>query len=224
MTFRPTSCNSKRSFSRVIEVCFSRSIKMSNIEPVAYENKWSLFLLDSSTTVSKMGTSSRWEVNRFNEFLINNHKLSCILAHIYIKRDVFLIFCLFLGLVRPWTLKLAILVVFLFLFLFFVSFWYTFAAMYSYIFEFITVYMIARFVHICVQMMEYTYGNVKKTCQLWLYIAVLWIQLYIQPNSKKKRRWTPLIATNWDWVNFTFLLATLVIFLTVLKIHLSSNC
>ena len=36
---------------------------LSNVEPVAYEDEWSFFLLDFCAPYSKMGISSRWKVN-----------------------------------------------------------------------------------------------------------------------------------------------------------------
>ena len=52
-----------RGVSRVVEACFNRLIRVRNVEPFAYEDEWSFSLLGFCTPVSKMGTSSRWEVN-----------------------------------------------------------------------------------------------------------------------------------------------------------------
>ena len=45
----------------IIRACLNRLTRVSNVEPVAYEDDGSFSLLDSCQPVSKMGTSSRGE-------------------------------------------------------------------------------------------------------------------------------------------------------------------
>ena len=62
--------NHQDNVSRVVEACFHRLTRMSNVEHVAYEDESSLSLslsiLDSRTVFNKMGTSSHWEVKSIN--------------------------------------------------------------------------------------------------------------------------------------------------------------
>ena len=49
--------------SHVVEADFNCLTGMSNVEPFAYENDGSLYLLGFCSPVSKMRNSSRWEVD-----------------------------------------------------------------------------------------------------------------------------------------------------------------
>ena len=73
----------------MVEACFNRLTRVSNVEHVAYEDELSFFLLDFCTFVSKISTSSHWELNSILriECLATNHKSSCMLARGYRKGD-----------------------------------------------------------------------------------------------------------------------------------------
>ena len=47
-----------RGISRVVEACFNRLTRMSNVEPFANEDEWSFSFLSFCTPISKMGSLS----------------------------------------------------------------------------------------------------------------------------------------------------------------------
>ena len=90
--------NLMRGDSQVIGVCFNRLTKVRKAESFAYEDEWSFFLLGFCTSVSKMGTSSSWEVNSnlssvFPTIITN--LVCCLMA---IAKEISASHCLELGL------------------------------------------------------------------------------------------------------------------------------
>ena len=75
-----------RGVSRVVQACFHHLTRVSNVEPFSYEDECSFFHLGFFTLISKMGTSSRLEVNSI-EFRAKNLVSSCVLAHGFRKGD-----------------------------------------------------------------------------------------------------------------------------------------
>ena len=76
----------------MVEACFNRLTRVSNVELFAYEDECSFSRLGFCTAVSQMGTSSHWEVNSI-ECLANNHKSSCIMI-ITIEKKMSVSHCL----------------------------------------------------------------------------------------------------------------------------------